>query len=91
MTGNHAVMEVKSARGVRDGFPKDLRTLTVFREEVGYERAIYLIYGEEVAEGPYSTKQKNERIPGDSSSGLFDKLRGSANHGGGVHFSAEIA
>lgn len=50
MAGNHAVMEVKSARGVRAGFPKDLHTLSVFRRAVGYERAIYLIYGEEISD-----------------------------------------
>jgi len=51
MAGNHAVMEVKSARAVRNGFPKDLKTLAVFRQAVGYERAIYLIYGGETSDG----------------------------------------
>jgi hypothetical protein len=50
MGGNHAVMEVKSARAVRSGSPKDLNTLAVFRKAVGYERAIYLVYGEEISD-----------------------------------------
>jgi|SRR3954453_17295383 hypothetical protein len=50
MGGNHAVLEVKPARSTRQGAPKDLNTLSVFRGVVGYERAIYLIYGEDVSE-----------------------------------------
>jgi hypothetical protein len=50
MAGNHAVIEVKSAQGARTGAPKDLRTLSVFRRDVRYERAIYLIYGEDAAD-----------------------------------------
>jgi hypothetical protein len=50
MDGNHAVMEVKSARAVRGGLPKDLNTLAVFRKAVGYDRAFYLVYGEEISD-----------------------------------------
>ncbi|MBS0248410.1 MAG: methionyl-tRNA formyltransferase-like protein [Proteobacteria bacterium] len=50
MRGNHAVMEVKAARGVRDGVCKDLFTLSEFRNRAGYERAIYLVYGEDIDE-----------------------------------------
>ena len=50
MGGNHAVLEVKSARAARNGFSKDLNTLSVFRRDVGYQRAIYLVYGEEVSD-----------------------------------------
>jgi hypothetical protein len=50
MGGNHAVLEVKPARSARHGAPKDLNTLSVFRRVVGYERAIYLIYGEDISE-----------------------------------------
>jgi len=46
MAGNHAVMEVKPARSARHGAAKDLNTLSVFRHTVGYQRAIYLIYGD---------------------------------------------
>lgn len=46
MTGNHAILEVKSASAAYHGYAKDLRTLNVFRNVVGYARAIYLIYGE---------------------------------------------
>lgn len=48
MAGNHAVVEVKPARGVYSGLEKDLTTLSIFRERVGYARGIYLVYGEEV-------------------------------------------
>lgn len=46
---NYAVIEVKSCRASDAGIQKDLETLTRFRTEIGYERAIYLIYGEEAA------------------------------------------
>jgi hypothetical protein len=48
MAGNHAVMEVKSARSAPGGFVKDLKTLALFRSAVDYQRAIYLIYGNEI-------------------------------------------
>ncbi|TWA89000.1 methionyl-tRNA formyltransferase-like protein [Bradyrhizobium stylosanthis] len=44
---NHAVIEVKSVLGAYRGVKKDLTTLALFRRNVGYARAIYLIYGEE--------------------------------------------
>ena len=50
MAGNHAVIEVKSARAAHYNFRKDLETLAVLRKRVGYARAIYLVYGEEVDE-----------------------------------------
>jgi hypothetical protein len=46
MAGNYAIIEVKhstAATGVR----KDLETLDLFVRTVGYQRAIYLIYGRE--------------------------------------------
>lgn len=42
---NHAIIEVKPTRAARDGIEKDLLTLSQFRDLVGYERAIYLIFG----------------------------------------------
>lgn len=50
MGGNHAVIEVKSARAVRHNCEKDLETLAVFKQEVGYARAIYLVYGDELSD-----------------------------------------
>jgi hypothetical protein len=38
-------MEVKSSSAVARDIEKDLGTLTLFRAELGYQRAIYLIYG----------------------------------------------
>ncbi len=53
MAGNHAILEVKSASAARYGYAKDFRTWNVFRNEVGYARAIYLIYGEEITRNDF--------------------------------------
>ena len=45
MGSNHAIIEVKSRMADAEGIAKDIRTLSLFRRRVGYERAIYLIYG----------------------------------------------
>jgi len=45
MEDNHAVIEVKHANASPRGILKDLKTLTVFRNQAGYQRSIYLIYG----------------------------------------------
>lgn len=45
MSENHTIIEVKSVMADLAGVRKDLRTLSLFRTRVGYERAIYLIYG----------------------------------------------
>jgi hypothetical protein len=42
---NGTVIEVKSSRAAMRDIRKDLRTLSLFRNELGYQRAIYLIYG----------------------------------------------
>lgn len=42
---NYGVIEVKSARAIAREIDKDLGTLTLFRTDLGYQRAIYLIYG----------------------------------------------
>lgn len=47
MSGNHAIIEVKHTRTRFAGVRKDLSTLALFRARVGYQRAIYLIFGEE--------------------------------------------
>jgi hypothetical protein len=54
---NYAVIEVKSCRASDAGIQKDIETLTRFRTETGYARAIYLIYGEEAA-GTLAVVQK---------------------------------
>ena len=48
MLHNNTVIEVKSSKAKRDGIEKDLRTLALFRTKVGYQRAIYLLFGFEV-------------------------------------------
>lgn len=45
MSGNHAVIEVKSSEARPEGIKKDLENLSLFVNTVGYKRAIYLIYG----------------------------------------------
>lgn len=49
MSGNHAVIEVKASTANPRGIRKDLMNLALFRDQVGYQRAIYLIYGYEAA------------------------------------------
>jgi hypothetical protein len=48
MSGNHAIIEVKSTRASPSGIKKDIATLSLFRSAVRYERAIYLIYGDRI-------------------------------------------
>ncbi len=45
MTGNFAVIEVKSSNAPVSGINKDLKNLSLFVDTVGYKRAIYLVYG----------------------------------------------
>ncbi len=47
MSGNYAIIEVKTCKAEPLGIEKDLKTLTFFRNKVGYQRAIYLIFGYE--------------------------------------------
>jgi hypothetical protein len=49
MAGNYAIIEVKSARAPNAAIAKDVEILSLFRRSVGYARAIYLIYGEEIS------------------------------------------
>ena len=44
MEGNYAIIEVKHSTATQ-GVQKDLETLDLFVRKVGYQRAIYLIYG----------------------------------------------
>ena len=50
MKGNHAIIEVKTQRATPRGIKKDLETLSLFIKRVGYQRAIYLLYGSESSE-----------------------------------------
>lgn len=50
MCGNHAVLEVKASTARPAGIRKDLKTLSLFVRKVGYQRAIYLMYGESADE-----------------------------------------
>jgi hypothetical protein len=46
MNGNHATFEIKSCSADLNGIKKDVRTLSRFVRDVGYQRAIYLVYGD---------------------------------------------
>lgn len=66
MSGNHAVIEVKSSKAPVNGIRKDIETLAVFRTRVGYARAIYLIYGERAersAERVHRVAQGMKNLP----------------------------
>jgi hypothetical protein len=66
MSGNHAIIEVKNSRTRARGIVKDLKTLGLFRSEVRYERAIYLVYGDEcesIADRILNVVQKLGRTP----------------------------
>lgn len=47
MGNNYAVIEVKPINAKRNDLNKDIKTLTAFRRHAKYERAIYLIYGDD--------------------------------------------
>ena len=50
MEGNHAIIEVKAPGANPAAIQKDLRVLSLFKRRVGYQRAIYLIFGYEAAD-----------------------------------------
>jgi hypothetical protein len=45
MRGNHTIIEIKPITASLNGIAKDLSTLTAFRKYAGYEKGIYLFYG----------------------------------------------
>lgn len=55
MNGNHAIIEVKSEKAPPGEIWQDLRKLSQFVTDIGYARAIYLIYG-------YRSGRKAEQI-----------------------------
>lgn len=66
MSGNHAAIEVKSSEASRQAIRKDLQNLALFRNHVGYQRAIYLIYGyqaSQVIERALRVAQELEDFP----------------------------
>ncbi|WP_072395606.1 hypothetical protein [Hyphomicrobium sp. CS1GBMeth3] len=46
MAGNHAIIEVKTFRAGNAEIRSDLEKLALFLNVVGYQRAIYLVFGE---------------------------------------------
>lgn len=55
---NYAVIEVKSSHALAREIDKDLGTLTLFRHRLGYQRAVYLVYGADAAN---AAERVNER------------------------------
>lgn len=49
MEGNHAIIEVKTERAQAGGIANDLLKLARFRRDASYQRALYLVFGEDVA------------------------------------------
>ncbi len=45
MHHNCAVIEIKSQQAQRHGIRKDMKTLDEFRDLIGYQRAIFLVFG----------------------------------------------
>lgn len=45
MKGNHTIIEVKTEEAHRGDIKKDIEKLSLFVNEVGYKRAIYLFFG----------------------------------------------
>jgi hypothetical protein len=61
---NFAVVEVKADDASRDAIEKDLKSLTPFADEFGYQRAIYLIYGNNVLQTHRQAQILIGEIPG---------------------------
>ncbi|MBV5330085.1 MAG: hypothetical protein JZU65_21060 [Chlorobium sp.] len=64
MEGNHAIIEVKSCRAQLAGITKDLNTLSLFQTSVGYQRAIYLLFGYDVETTAKQVQQTAQTIQG---------------------------
>jgi hypothetical protein len=63
MGKNHAVIEVKSSNVRNNGIAGDLKKLTLFVRAAGYQRAIYLIYGDEAGAHVERTIRIARRLP----------------------------
>lgn len=50
MEGNDTIIEVKHSKAKNENIKDDLEKLSLFQSQVGYQRAIYLIYGDEAAD-----------------------------------------
>ena len=64
MSWNHAIIEVKCSKAQNSGIEKDLNTLALFRTRVGYNRAIYLIFGYEAKTTAESVQRVAKSIEG---------------------------
>jgi hypothetical protein len=51
MKQNHAIIEIKKCELTKEGIQKDVKTFATFLSEgVGYERGIYLVFGDQIAD-----------------------------------------
>lgn len=50
MKNNYAIIEVKPSSADPGNISNDLKKLSLFQSQVGYQHAIYLIYGDEAAD-----------------------------------------
>ena len=50
MKGNYTIIEVKHSKAKNENIKDDLEKLSLFQSQVGYQRAIYLVYGDEAAD-----------------------------------------
>lgn len=66
MQGNYAIIEVKTCRTDNAGICKDITTLSRFARELGYKRAMFLVFG---SEGNQNLRKRISRI-----ASKFDKL-----------------
>lgn len=62
-TNNVAVFEIKACNAQNDGIDADLGKLNYFRKNVGYRRAIYLVYGTEAETSAQKILQRPEYEP----------------------------
>lgn len=62
MSGNNTIIEVKSSGASRKGIEKDLKTLARFCTAVGYQRAIYLLYGYEAEQAAIRVRKVAQEV-----------------------------
>jgi hypothetical protein len=75
MDGNHTVMEVKPSERAKQDCLKDLETLALFRSAVRYERAIYLVYGDETTHQVAAVARADRGIVGNDRTARTGRAR----------------
>lgn len=62
MKNNYAIIEVKPSSADPGNIDNDLKKLSLFQSQVGYQYAIYLIYGDEAADFAEHVKEIAEKV-----------------------------